>query len=39
MFDLSVLDQVLKVLWCSGERYRAIMALLYTIPSETYQVF
>ena len=25
----SVLDQVLRVLWCSGEHYRAIMALLF----------
>ena len=28
MFALINLDQALKVLCCSGERYRAIMALL-----------
>ena len=29
----SVLDQALKVLCCSGERYRAIMALLFSLFS------
>ena len=29
MFAWSVLDQALKVLCCSGERYRAIIALLF----------
>ena len=29
MFALIIIDQVLQVLWYSGERYRAVMALLF----------
>ena len=33
-YPWSVLDQILKVLCCSGERYRAIMALLFFFSTE-----